>query len=172
MTADELAAQVGKEAAHELADALSKIKHCVDQLEDAQIWSRPPAHLNSIGNLLLHLTGNLTQWIACGIGGAEGTRDRPAEFAEQGPIPKDDLIRRLEGAVANATIALERPKADDLLRIRRIQGFDVSGLAAIFHSVSHFRGHTQEIVHITRRIVGDEYRIQWQPETAEQGAPS
>ena len=102
MTTDELATQFGKEAAVELNDALGKIKHCLDQLDDAQIWSRPQASLNSIGNLLLHLEGNLTQWIVGGIGGAEDHRDRPAEFAERGPIPKSNLIRRLEAAVAHA----------------------------------------------------------------------
>ena len=170
MTTDELVIQVGKEAAHELSDALGKIKHCVDQLDDARVWSRPHPSTNSIGNLLLHLEGNLTQWIVCGIGGAEDHRNRPAEFAEQGPIPKSNLIRRLEIAVANARAAFERLSGDELMRVRRIQGFDVTGLAAVFHSVPHFRGHTQEIVHLTRMILGDEYRIQWQPMTNEQGA--
>jgi hypothetical protein len=172
MTTHELANQVGKEAAHELADALGKIKHCVDQLDDAKIWSRPQMSLNSIGNLLLHLTGNLTQWIVCGIGGADDHRDRPAEFAERGPIPKSNLIARLESAVVDAGAALERVTGDELVRVRRIQGFDVTGLAAMFQSISHFRGHTQEIVHMTRMILGEQYRIQWQPSTPEQGAAS
>ncbi len=60
MTTDELAVEIGREAAHELTDALGKIKHCIDQLDNARIWSRPHASLNSIGNLLLHLEGNLT----------------------------------------------------------------------------------------------------------------
>ena len=66
MTADELTKHVTDEAARELNDALGKIVHCLDQLDEAQIWSRPQALMNSIGNLLLHLDGNLTQWIVCG----------------------------------------------------------------------------------------------------------
>jgi hypothetical protein len=170
MTADELAKHVAEEAARELSDALGKIAHCVDQLHDAQIWSRPDPALNSIGNLLLHLTGNLTQWIVCGIGGAADHRHRAAEFAERGPIPRGDLTRRLEAAVAGASAALKRSSASELTRVRLIQGFDVTGLAAIFHSIPHFRGHTQEIVHMTRRILGDKYRVQWRPATPEQGA--
>lgn len=170
MTADELAIQVGKHAVDELTDALGKIKHCVDQVDDAQIWSRPHATLNSIGNLLLHLEGNLTQWIVSGIGGAEDRRHRPSEFAERGPISKHALIRRVEDAVASAGAALDRLGADELMRVRRIQGFDVTGLAAIFHSVPHFRGHVQEIVHMCRTILGDDFRMQWQPATPEQGA--
>lgn len=172
MTADELAIQVGRAAADELAGALSKIKHCLDQLADDQVWSRPQPSLNSIGNLLLHLEGNLTQWIVCGIGGAADQRSRPAEFAEHGPIPTRQLLDRLEIAVAGAAAVLATVNAVELTRVRRIQGFEVTAMTAIFHSVPHFRGHTQEIVHATRGILGDAYRIQWQPLTPEQGAPS
>ena len=170
MTADELAGQVGRHAGDELTEALGKIKHCAEQLDEAQIWLRPQGLLNSVGNLLLHLDGNLTQWIVCGIGGAEDRRDRPAEFAAAGQVLKHDLIERLEAAVAQARAALDRLSSDELLRVRRIQGFEVTGLAAIFHSIPHFRGHTQEIIHLTRSMLGDKYRIQWQPATPEQGA--
>lgn len=170
MTADELAAQVGQEAAQELSDALAKIIHCVNQLDEAQVWSRPQPGLNSIGNLLLHLAGNLTQWIVAGFGGAADHRNRSAEFTEQGPIPKRELLARLEAAVAQARAALKRVTAGELVRVRRIQGFDVSGLAATFHSVPHFRGHAQEIIHMTRSILGDKYQVHWHPATPEQGA--
>lgn len=170
MNAEELAAEVGKEAARELSDALAKIIHCVDQLDEAQLWSRPHPALNSIGNLLLHLAGNLTQWIVAGIGGAADQRNRPDEFAEQGPIAKHELMARLEAAVAQAHAVLQHVTAAELTRVRRIQGFEVSGLGAIFHSVSHFRGHTQEIIHMTRSILGEQYQIHWHPTTPEQGA--
>ncbi len=172
MTADELASAVGRHAAEELADALAKIKHCIGQLDESAIWSRPGAGLNSIGNLLLHLEGNLTQWIASGLGGAEDLRNRAAEFAERGPIPADALLRRLDVAVAQASAALACLSADELAKTRRIQGFDVTGLAAIFHSVPHFRGHAQEIVHLTRALLGERYQMHWQPATPEQGAAS
>jgi len=170
MTADELAAAVGKEAAHELASALGKIKHCLGQLNDQQIWWRAQASLNSIGNLLLHLCGNLRQWIVAGLSGAADVRNRPAEFAEQGPIPRADLLHRLETVVKEAQQVLGRMTARQLLEVRRIQGFEITGLAAIFDSVPHFRGHTQEIIHITRLQLGDAYQFAWKPATSEQGA--
>src|SRR5689334_16459965 len=68
-------------AAAELADALRMIQHCCGQLSDGQIWWRPNESMNSIGNLLLHLTGNLRQWVVSGLGGTADTRNRPAEFA-------------------------------------------------------------------------------------------
>src|SRR5207248_5165333 len=111
--------------------------------------------LNSIGNLILHLCGNLRQWIVAGLGEAADGWDRPAEFSERGPIPKEELLRRLEDVVDEARAVLARQTARQLLEARRIQDFDVTGLAAIFDSVPHFRGHTQEVVSITRLQLGD-----------------
>src|SRR5262245_38509707 len=171
MTADELAAAVGAAAAHELDTALGRIKHCLSQLNDAQVWHRPQSGLNSIGNLVLHLCGNLRQWVVAGLGGAPDVRNRPDEFAEQGPVPKDELLVRLETVVEEAKGTLAGVDARQLTEARRIQGFDVTGAAAVFDSVPHFRGHTQEIVHMTRLQLGDAYMFAWTPTTPEQGAP-
>ena len=170
MTADELAAAVGAEAAHELASALAGIEHCLGQLTDEPVWWRPRPSLNSVGNLVLHLCGNLRQWVVAGLGEAADVRDRAAEFAQRGPIPTGELLRRLDAVTAEAKEVLSRLTARQLLEGRRIQGFDVTGLAALFDSVPHFRGHTQEIVHLTRLQLGDAYQFAWTPSTPEQGA--
>jgi len=171
MTADDLATAVVAEPAKELTSALARIKHCLGQLNDEQVWWRSQPSLNSIGNLILHLCGNLRQWIVAGLGGAADSRDRPAEFAERGPLPKEELLRMLEAVLDEAKEVLGRLTAQQLLEARRIQGFDLSGLGAIFDSVPHFRGHTQEIVHMTRLQLGDAYKFAWTPTTPEQGAP-
>jgi hypothetical protein len=170
-TANDLAAAVGTEAGNELTSALAKIKHCLNQLTEEQVWWRSQPSFNSIGNLILHLCGNVRQWIVAGLGGVADVRDRPAEFSERGPIPKDELLRSLEAVVSEAKEVLGRLTASQLLEARPIQGFDVTGLKAIFDSVPHFRGHTQEIIHMTRLQLGDAYKFAWQPTTPEQGAP-
>ena len=172
MTADELATIVGKATAHELESALNRIKHCLGQLNDSQVWQRSQPGLNSIGNLILHLCGNLRQWVVAGLGGAPDVRNRPAEFAERGTVPKDELVRNLEAVVEEAKRILAGVDARQLTEARRIQGFDVTGAAAIFDSVPHFRGHAQEIVHMTRLQLGDAYKFAWTPTTPEQGAPA
>jgi hypothetical protein len=171
MTPDELAAAIGAAAAHELDSALARIRHCLEQLNDEQVWHRAQPGLNSIGNLILHLCGNLRQWIVAGIGGAPDVRTRPAEFTERGPIPKDQLLHGLETVIAAAKRVLAGVDSRQLTGLRRIQGFDMTGVAAIFDSVPHFRGHTQEIVHMTRLQLGDAYQFAWTPTTPEQGAP-
>jgi len=147
MTADELATAVGTEAANELASALARIKHCLGQLSDKQVWWRSHPSLNSVGNLILHLCGNVRQWIVAGLGGAVDSRDRPAEFAERSPIPKEELLGMLEAVVGEARAVLARQTARQLLEARRIQGFDVTGLKANFDSVPHFRGHAGDHRH-------------------------
>src|SRR4051794_38626427 len=127
MTADELAAAVGAAAAHELDIALSRIKHCLDQLNDKQVCHRSQPGLNSIGSLILHLSGNLRQWIVAGVGGASDSRNRPAEFAEQGPIPNQELLRNLEAVVEETKGILAGVDARQLSEVQRIQGFDVTG---------------------------------------------
>jgi len=122
MTADDLAAAVGAAAAHELDSALDRIKHCLGQLTDGQVWHRTRPDLNSVGNLVLHLCGNLRQWVVAGLGGAPDVRDRPAEFAERGPVPKDELTCDLEAAVEDAARVLRGLDARRLKDARRIQG--------------------------------------------------
>jgi len=128
--------------------------------------------MNSIGNLILHLCGNVRQWIVAGIGGAKDVRNRPVEFAERGPLAKEELLRGLDRVVDEAKSVLESLTAQQLLAKRRIQGFETTALAAIFSSVPHFRGHTQEMINMTRTLLGDAYRFAWTPATPEQGAPA
>src|SRR5215831_1941171 len=108
LTTNDLATAVGKEAGNELTSALDRIKHCLGQLNDAQVWWRSQPSLNSIGNLILHLCGNVRQWMVSGLGNAKDDRNRPAEFAERGPIPKEELIQRLDAAVDAAKTVLGR----------------------------------------------------------------
>ncbi len=81
------------------------------------------------------------------------------------------IVRHLvAGVLSGAKAALAEASPADLLKCRRIQGFDVTGMQAIFESVAHFRGHTQEIVHVTRIQLGDDYEFAFVPKTPEQGA--
>ena len=127
--------------------------------------------MNSIGNLVLHLCGNLRQWIVAGIGGEKDERQRPREFSAVWlDLRRRQLIGRLNEVVTQAQDALAKVSASDLMGQRCIQGFDVNGLEAIFDSVPHFRGHTQEIAHMTRSLLGDAYRFAWVPSTPQAGA--
>lgn len=168
---DALARHVSFAAQTELQECLRMLHHCVGQLTSDQVWSRPSPEQNAIGNLLLHLEGNLRQWVIVGFTGGEDHRHRPAEFAERDTVATSVLMQRLETCVGEAVVVLNSiVTAEVLLQPRRIQGFNMTGVAALQHTISHFRGHTQEIVGRTRQFLGDKYRFAWMPQTAEQGA--
>ncbi len=170
-TGDRLASAFVAAARGRLAKCLGQIRHCLGQLDDELVWWRPYESHNSIANLVLHLCGNLRQWVVAGISGGPNERDRPGEFAERGPMPKDDLLRQLEGVAAEADAALAGVTAAALLEARRIQGFDETVMTARWDSLCHLNGHTQEIVCVTRLLLGDGYQFAWAPSTPEQGAP-
>lgn len=154
---------------NELNEATHKIRHCVQQLDDDQLWWRVSAEMNSIANLILHLCGNVRQWIVSGVGGEPDLRDRPQEFATRQKIPAEDLLAKLDSAVAESQAALHRVSADALIEERQIQGFDVTTIEAVVQSVAHFRGHAQEIVMMTRMQLGDSYQFDFVPGPNQQG---
>lgn len=168
----DLSSSISKEAFAELSNSWRKIEHCIGQLDDDQLWSRPTEDLNSIANVLLHLNGNLGQWIISGIGGAEDIRNRPLEFSQREPIPREQLVGNLRQTLDLVEQTLTGLAPAEWLRPRCIQGFDVTGLQALFETVAHFRGHSQEIVHMTRRLLGTAYKFDFVPQTSEQGAPA
>jgi hypothetical protein len=141
----------------ELASALGRIAHCAGQLTDEQIWSRPAPEMNSIGNLILHLAGNVRQLIVSGVGGAPDTRERQAEFDAREPIPADDLLRKLFAVVKEAEEVIDSASDQALCAPIPVKRFDFTGIQAVIRSIAHFRGHTQEIIHMTRMILGEKY---------------
>src|SRR5262249_24797702 len=120
------------------ASCVDRIKHCANQLGETQLWWRPHESQNSIANIILHLSGNLKQWILSGVGGAPDTRNRPLEFSQRDRIAKEELIRRLDDVAGDVDRALAGVSEDKLLKIRRIQGFEETILSAIFETLSHF----------------------------------
>lgn len=127
-----------------------RIERCIKELTDQDIWWRPHETSNSIGNLILHLTGNVRQWIVSGLDGGTDVRDRAQEFAERAEIPGMVLLRRLRAALEDADGVLARFDPDNLLQVRHIQKDDVSCLDALSHVVEHFAQHLGQIIYITK----------------------
>ena len=141
---------------HLSEDFLPKIERCLDRLTDEQIWWRPNDESNSIGNLLLHLSGNARQWIVCGVGGAADARDRDAEFAQREMIPAEELRSLLKQTLHDVDVTLQQYDANRLLESRTIQGASVSALAAILHVVEHFSMHTGQILMLTKMLTNSD----------------
>jgi uncharacterized damage-inducible protein DinB len=131
-------------------DYLPKIARCLEQLTDEEVWWRAAAESNSIGNLILHLTGNARQWIVSGVGGGADHRMRQREFDRREVIPRAELLALLEETIEEVDAALRRVDPTSVLARRQIQGQDVTVLEAIFHVVEHFSMHTGQIILLTK----------------------
>src|SRR5688500_15164204 len=133
-------------------DYLPRLERCLAELSDEDVWWRANDASNSIGNLLLHLTGNIRQWIVSGIGGAADYRSRQQEFDEKSIIPRGALLDGLRKALADVDDVLANLNPEHLLEQRRIQDYEVTILYAIFHVVEHFSMHTGQIILMTKML--------------------
>jgi uncharacterized damage-inducible protein DinB len=148
---------------HMLEEYVPRIRRCTEMLSAEQVWQRPAPACNSIGNLLLHLTGNVRQWILAGLGGARDERDRPAEFATAGAGQPSatDMVDELEAVVREAARVVDDLRPEDLLAHVPFQGgqFGRSALAGVVHVLEHFSGHAGQIYALTKQMTGRDLRF-------------
>jgi len=137
-----------------LEESWPRLKNCVAALSEAQLWWRPNDASNSIGNLLLHLNGNVTQWLLVSFNKNEDRRNRPAEFAaRQGTTPAE-LLAMLGATLNEVAVVLRRLTVEELLAQYQIQGYHVRGLEAVYHVVEHFGQHYGQIAYIAKTLGG------------------
>lgn len=129
---------------------LPRIERCLKMLAEKSVWWRPNDASNSVGNLVLHLAGNVRQWIISGLGGKPDHRERDKEFAQRAPIPRPVLLARLQNTVSEAIRVLGRLTSRDLARMHSIQGFRVTGLQAVCHVMEHFAYHAGQIIFVAK----------------------
>ena len=131
-------------------ESLPRIRKCLAQMTVDEIWARPNEQTVSVGNLVLHLAGNVRQYVIATLGGVPDVRERQKEFDEPGPLATADLLDRLEKAMAEVSAVLDRIDPSTLLQTHRVQGFVESGLSILVHVVEHFSYHTGQIAYIVK----------------------
>jgi uncharacterized damage-inducible protein DinB len=141
-------------AADKLAENVDRIEACLTKLPPHALWARDSDNENAVGNLLLHLEGNVRQWILSGIGGGVDERDRPGEFSARTGADSPVLFAKLRGTAGEALALLRALPHRRLAEKISIQGYDTTVLSAIFHVVEHFSGHTYQIILLTKRFTG------------------
>lgn len=129
-----------------------RIEECLGRLTEEQIWARQSDHENAVGNLVLHLCGNVRQWIVSGAGGQPDTRTRDVEFAARGNATREELRERLSRTLDLAVPVIEGADAASLARTITVQGYQVTVLEAIYHVVEHFAMHTGQIIFATKLL--------------------
>ena len=141
-------------SARKLELLTGRIESCLDRLSGEQIWARGGENENAVGNLALHLAGNVRQWIVSGVGGKPDVRERDAEFAARGGASAAELKQRLRATVREAAAVIGGVSAQRLIERVTIQKYEQSVLEAIYHVVEHFSMHTGQIQFATKMLTG------------------
>jgi uncharacterized damage-inducible protein DinB len=129
-----------------------RIQKCLDQLTEAEVWLRPNANTVSIANLILHLCGNIRQYAISSLGNVPDTRQRDIEFSTNGGYSKTELMEMLYTTVAQATKTIRQTNDEELLRVRTVQGFNLSGIGIMIHITEHLSYHTGQIALHTKLL--------------------
>jgi uncharacterized damage-inducible protein DinB len=140
----------------ELRQLAARIEDCLSRLNAEQVWTRGHENENAVGNLVLHLSGNVRQWIIAGIGGKPDIRVRDREFAARGDIEPAELAERLKLTVEEAVGVIAGVSAGRLAEHVTIQKYDIPVMEAIAHVVEHFAQHTGQIMFVTKMLTGQD----------------
>lgn len=131
---------------------LERIIKCVDMLTEDELWQHPNASSNSIGNLILHLSGNITQYIISALGNSPDRRERSLEFSSDRTINATELKELITSTCNNAASVIEGLDTPDLSRMYEVQGHIMNGIAIIIHVTEHLSYHTGQIVFLTKLL--------------------
>lgn len=129
-----------------------RIQNCLARLSEEEVWKKPNSSSNSIGNLILHLCGNITQYILASLGNTEDQRARDLEFSTTGGLTKKELFERIDQVVKDSVEVMKNCDEASLLKVRLVQGFEYSGIGIIIHVVEHLSYHTGQIAFWTKLL--------------------
>jgi len=146
------------------AEYLSKIERATAGLTDESLWWRANERSNSIANLLLHLDGNLSQWVLGGLLGQTIVRHRSEEFAARGTAGRTELLARLAGTVGRCRSGVAALDREALARPLSIQGYETDGAGALFHAVEHMSYHAGQIVLLAKALLPGEVELEFYPQ--------
>ena len=130
----------------------SQIRACVEELTQEQLWWRPNEQANSVGNLVLHLSGSMRHYLSRGVGGLDYHRDGPAEFAERGPIPREQLLAAFDETIGQAAQTLGSFDTSRFLDTTDEQNYVPTIFDVIFNIAIHLATHAGQIVYVTKML--------------------
>lgn len=133
-------------------ESVTRLKKCVSELTEEQIWYRPNNSSNSVGNLVLHLHGNVRQWVVAGLGKNKDVRERQKEFDEKGPVSLEKMLADIDKLMEEVNQILNNTSTNDLLEVRNVQGYDESGLSILVHITEHFSYHVGQMTYIVKML--------------------
>jgi uncharacterized damage-inducible protein DinB len=148
----------------------AQIHAAVQPLTEEQIWWRPNEASNSIGNLILHLTGSLNHFLNRNLGSLDYSRDRAAEFAERRTIPRAELLAVFDEMVANADRTFEQLTVARLSEASPEPKMSTVVLEDLLNVLAHFSTHVGQILWIAKMQAEGSIDEVWIHSHRDQGA--
>lgn len=133
------------QSVYRINENTKRILKSLQEIDETETWQRSNENSNSIGNIILHLCGNIRQYIISSLGETEDVRLRDAEFAAKDGFNKSELLAKLNGTINDAIRVIESTDEKRLLKVYSVQGFDLSGIGIIIHVTEHYSYHTGQI---------------------------
>ena len=137
-------------------EGIPRIKKCLSLLSEEQIWYQPNENLNSIGNLILHLEGNVNQWVISTFTDKKDTRVRSSEFDPTRKEQKADLFERLNNLIVNTLEAINNISDVDLIKVYNVQCYKETGVSILIHVIEHFSYHVGQITFYTKFLLNED----------------
>ncbi len=141
------------ESSLRMTESKERIVQCLHLLDEKQLWQKPNSTLNSVGNLTLHLCGNITQYIHSSLGKEEDNRQRSVEFSTTGGFNAQELSDKITKTIDKAIDIINDLEETEVTRMRMVQGFEMTGLGIIIHVVEHLSYHTGQIAFWTKYLL-------------------
>ena len=148
----QLVEELVKNALYRMDESSRMIKKSLDDISEEEVWQKPNDSLNSIANLILHLCGNISQYVISSLGETEDKRNRDVEFSATSGLTKDELLKKLDDVVDTAKRVIFDATPSQLVKIRSVQGFSFSGVGIILHAVEHYSYHTGQIAFWVKQL--------------------
>ena len=153
---DKLVEELVKNALFRIDESTRMIQKSLTNISEEEFWQKPNASLNSIGNLILHLCGNIMQYIISSLGETEDLRNRDHEFSAKETATKKETLKQLEQTVDIAKRVVFDTDISNLLKVRSVQGFTFSGVGVIVHAVEHYSYHTGQIAFWVKQLKNED----------------
>ena len=149
---ERLVGELVKNALYRIDESSAMVQKCLVEITEEELWLQPNESLNSIANLIVHLCGNITQYIISSLGETDDNRNRSLEFSVRDGASKAALLDTLEHTIEKAKGVILDAKLHQLLKIRDVQGFSLSGVGVIIHVVEHYSYHTGQIAFWVKQL--------------------
>ena len=153
---EKLIIEIKKNSIYRLEENLRMVLICIDKITEKDLWKKPSKKGVALGNQIIHIVGNMTQYLISSLGEKKINRERDKEFKIDKRITKSSLINMLSNTIQESKKTITKLSMENLLKIREVQVYTLSGIGCLIHAVEHFSYHTGQIALLTKNITNND----------------